>query len=215
MGNPDWRPSLVGLVANKLAEEYNRPAFLWGKDGNGVIKGSCRSNGQTSVVILMNAVAESFHEHGGHHMSGGFAVRDEHIHTLSEVLNTAFVSVGESAQVNAEVTVDATLTLEDVSQTLLRELTSLAPFGTGNPKPLFVFKNVIPKQVSVFGKIKEHTKLTFDTKGSAKEAIAFFMMPEDFTREPKAGDSITIYAHVEQSFFMGRMQTRLRIVDIQ
>lgn len=215
MGNPDWRPSLVGLVANKLAQEYNRPAFLWGKDGNGVIKGSCRSNGQTSVIVLMNAVAESFHEHGGHHMSGGFAVHDSHIHTLSEVLNTAFASAGETARVNTEVAVDATLLLEQVNQTFLRELASLAPFGTGNPKPLFIFKNIVPKEVSVFGKVKEHTKLTFDTQGAAKEAIAFFMMPEDFTREPKTGERVTIYAHVEQSFFMGRMQTRLRIVDIQ
>jgi single-stranded-DNA-specific exonuclease len=53
MGNPDWRPSLVGLAANKLAEEHNRPAFLWGRDGNGVIKGSCRSGGEISVVKIM------------------------------------------------------------------------------------------------------------------------------------------------------------------
>ncbi len=214
MGNPDWRPSLVGLVANKLAEDYNRPAFLWGKDGNGAIKGSCRSNGTTSVVVLMNEVAHAFKEHGGHHMSGGFAVHDEHIHTLSEALNTAFVTAGASAEVTPEVVVDAVLELSDVTEKLIRELTSLAPFGMGNIKPLFVFKNVIPKDVSVFGKVKEHTKLTFDTKGSAKEAIAFFMMPGDFKKEPKAGESITLYAHIEQSFFMGRMQTRLRIVDI-
>src|SRR3989338_1393322 len=73
MGNPDWRPSLAGLAANKLAEEYNRPAFLWGRDGNGVFKGSCRSGGGVSVVKLMNAVPELFHEFGGHHMSGGFS----------------------------------------------------------------------------------------------------------------------------------------------
>jgi single-stranded-DNA-specific exonuclease len=214
MGNPDWRPSLVGLVANKLAEDYNRPAFLWGKDGNGAIKGSCRSNGTTSVVVLMNEVAHAFKEHGGHHMSGGFAVHDEHIHTLSEALNTAFVTAGASAQVKPEVIVDAALELSDVTGTLIRELTSLAPFGMGNTKPLFAFKNVTPKEVSVFGKVKEHTKLMFDTKGSAKEAIAFFMMPPDFTKEPKAGESVTVYAHIEQSFFMGRLQTRLRIIDI-
>jgi single-stranded-DNA-specific exonuclease len=60
MGNPDWRPSLVGLAANKLAEEYNRPAFLWGKDGNGMFKGSCRSGGDVSVVRLMEVDTGNF-----------------------------------------------------------------------------------------------------------------------------------------------------------
>ncbi|KXJ98316.1 MAG: Single-stranded-DNA-specific exonuclease RecJ [Parcubacteria bacterium OLB19] len=79
-GSPSWRPSLVGLVANKLAEEYNRPAFLWGRDGNGMLKGSCRSGGDVSVVRLMEATPEIFHEFGGHHMSGGFTVKEEEVH---------------------------------------------------------------------------------------------------------------------------------------
>ena len=86
-GNPEWRPSLVGLVANKLAEEHNRPAFLWGKDGNGMLKGSCRSGGSVSVVKLMEVIPEIFHEFGGHHMSGGFTVKEEQIHFLSDRLN--------------------------------------------------------------------------------------------------------------------------------
>ncbi len=213
MGNPLWRPSLVGLVANKLAEEYNRPAFIWGRDGNGIIKGSCRSSGNASVVTLMNSV-QAFIECGGHHMSGGFSVHEEHIHTLQHELNDAYVRLGEKVKVAQDVQVEAVLTLEDINQQFLRDHASLAPFGTGNQKPLFVFENIIPKEVSIFGKIKEHTKITFDTRGYAKEAIAFFVQPTDFNREPKAGEAITVYAHVEQSFFMGRLQTRLRIVDI-
>ena len=68
MGDPTWRPSLVGLAANKLAEEYGRPAFIWGKDGNDVYKGSARSGGATSVVRLMHAAADAFSEYGGHHV---------------------------------------------------------------------------------------------------------------------------------------------------
>ena len=58
LGNPDWRPSLLGLVANTCTEEYDRPAFLWGRDGDNIIKGSCRSEGRTNVVELMRAVPE-------------------------------------------------------------------------------------------------------------------------------------------------------------
>lgn len=213
-GNPQWRPSLVGLAANKLAEEYNRPVFLWGKDGNGAIKGSCRSNGTTSVVALMDEASHVFYEHGGHHMSGGFSVDEKHIHTFPAALNEAYAALGEKAALPSEVIIDAQLSLTDVDTSLVKTLSSFAPFGVGNQKPLFAFADVIPSKVEVFGKTKEHTKLSFNTNGYAREAIAFFKKPHEFQKEAKEGESITLLAHVEQSFFMGRIQTRLRIVDI-
>lgn len=213
-GNPQWRPSLVGLVASKLAETYNKPAFLWGRDGNGNIKGSCRSNGRTSVVTLMEGVASVFKEYGGHHMSGGFAVHEEHIHTFGAALNDAFIQMGETASFTEQMTVDAAVSLDEIDESFLRHQSRMAPFGMGNPKPVYVFKSVAPTQVSVFGKTKEHTKLAFDTKGKAREGIAFFTLPHAFSVLPKEGAPVDIYAHVEQSYFMGRMQTRLRIIDI-
>lgn len=214
MGNPDWRPSLVGLAANKLAEEYNKPAFLWGRDGHGVIKGSCRSNGTVSVVRLMESLSETLLEHGGHHMSGGFAVADEHIHTFSGRLHEAYQTLGEAALIDEEVVLDATLTLEDINRDLLRVHAALAPFGHSNPKPLYEFKNITPTEVHLFGKGKEHLKLNFMSRTGAVEAIAFFRTEENWTRRPEAGASLTLIGHVEQSFFMGRMQTRIRIIDI-
>lgn len=214
LGNPNWRPSLVGLVANKLAEEYKRPAFIWGRDGNGILKGSCRSDGFTSVITLMNEVPHLFIEHGGHHFSGGFGIHEDHIHTFSGAINEAFAKLGEKLRFDAEVAVDAELSLDTIDRMFIKEQSLLAPFGEANPKPVYLFKGVTPKEVSVFGKTKEHTKLTFETLGLAREAIAFFILPEGFKKEPKGGVPIDLYAHVEQSYFMGRVQTRLRIVDI-
>lgn len=214
LGSTDWRPSLVGLAANSLSETYRRPAFIWGRDGNGAIKGSCRSDGVTSVVTLMNAVPELFHEHGGHHMSGGFTVRDEQIYSFPEALNGAYKALGTTAAVEEEVVIDATLTFDEVNATLTNTLATLAPYGMGNPKPLFSFADVVPARVEQFGKTKEHLKLTFEQNGRRTEALAFFSTPEAYRTLPEAGKSITLLAHVEQSFFMGRLQTRLRIVDI-
>jgi single-stranded-DNA-specific exonuclease len=122
--------------------------------------------------------------------------------------------MGDKAFFEAMVSVDASLSLDAIDRIFIKEQSQLAPFGTGNPKPLYVFEKITPREVAVFGKSKEHMKLLFDTNGLAREAIAFFMMPSDFKKVPKAGEAIDLYAHVEQSFFMGRMQTRLRIVDI-
>ena len=213
-GNPDWRPSLVGLAANSLAEQHSRPAFIWGRDGNGVIKGSCRSEGSTSVLGLMRAVADDLLEHGGHHFSGGFSVSDQAIHTLSEKLNSAHAALGSDVQITEVPTADAVLTLEDITPKLLRELRSLAPYGVGNDKPLFLFTDIKPREVGVFGKTKEHTKLVFDTLTGPREAIQFFKLPEQYEKVPVVNEPLSLLAHVEESFFMGRPQTRLRIVDI-
>jgi single-stranded-DNA-specific exonuclease len=214
MGNPEWRPSLVGLAASKLAEEHHRPVFLWGKDGNGVFKGSCRSGGTASVVTLMQAVPELFLEYGGHHASGGFSVKDEHIFTFGERLAAAMDELGERAIVKEPVDIDIELTLEEVTPLLIKDLARLAPYGAGHRKPLIAFPAVVPSEVQLFGKGKEHTKLLFPTESGRLEAIAFFQTPTDFTRVPEAEQSCTLIGHVEQSFFMGRMQTRIRIVDI-
>lgn len=214
MGNPEWRPSLVGLAANKLAEEHGRPAFLWGRDGNGVLKGSCRSGGRVSVVALMNEAADIFLEFGGHHMSGGFSVREEKIHELARGLQLAHETLGSAAVVDEPYLVDMELTLDEVTKDLLKAQRLCAPFGADNAKPLYLIHNVVPREVAAFGKTKEHTKLLLTTTGVANEAIAFFKTPEQFTKLPVAAVACSLLVHLEESFFMGRLQTRLRIVDV-
>ena len=214
LGNPEWRPSLVGLTANKLAEEYNRPAYVWGRDGNGKIKGSCRSNGTVSVIAIMEAASEHLHEFGGHHMAGGFGVQEEQIHTLSQAMNDAYAAMGNDVLIDTQHVVDCVLTLDEITSTLIAEQASLTPFGMNNAKPLYKLENIIPREVAVFGKTKEHLKLTFGIETGRSEAISFFATPTDFTREPKVGEDCTVLAHVEQSHFMGRDQIRMMIVDV-
>lgn len=214
LGNPDWRPALVGLAANKLAEEYNRPVFLWGRDGNQSYKGSCRSGGSVSVVRLMEAVSDHFLEHGGHHQSGGFSVVETHIHTLASALNDAHATLGAAARLDDVHTVEYEVSIHDIDRAFLAAQQSLAPFGAENPKPLYAVEGIVPTTVTTFGKTKEHTKLTFVSDGIVSEAIAFFRLPEQFSNVPTVGQKHTLLAHLEESFFMGRPQVRLRLVDI-
>lgn len=213
MGNPSWRPSLVGLAANTLVETYKRPAFVWGRDGRGVIKGSCRSDGRVSVVELMRAVPDAFIEFGGHHASGGFSVPHDQVHTFATALNEAHGRLQEGiATLDQRLMVDADLNLSEVF-TAYAQLKVLAPFGEGNPKPLFRFKNVTPTSVETFGKVGNHTKARFDTGGKSLEAIGFFKAPDAYTT-PLAETPIDLIAHIESSVFMGRRQVRLRIIDV-
>lgn len=214
LGNPEWRPALVGLAANKLAEEFSRPVFLWGRDGNNCYKGSCRSGGEVSVVSLMEAVTDHFVEHGGHHQSGGFTVKDSHIHTFANALGEAFVTLGDAAKMDEALVVDLTVSINDIDRAFMTAQQRLAPFGMGNPKPVYEVVDVTLTNVQVFGKTKEHTKLVFETSGLVNEAIAFFRLPDQFHALPEIGKAVKLLAHLEESYFMGRKQTRLRIIDI-
>jgi single-stranded-DNA-specific exonuclease len=213
IGDPDWRPSLAGLVAQSLAEEFKRPVFVWGRDGKGILKGSCRSGGAASVVSLMERAGDVLLTHGGHHASGGFSVSHERVHLLSEALSAALDADEDDASPDPFIA-DMVLDAGEITEALVRTLEQLAPFGMENPKPLFAIPEVVPDAVSIFGKVKNHTKLSLRTGLGRMDAISFFRLPHEFTTMPEEGKPVTLLAHVERSFFMGRRETRLRIVDI-
>ncbi len=214
-GDSSWRPSLVGLTASKLAEEYKRPVFIWGSDGNGVYKGSCRAGNDISVVELMRSVADVFIEFGGHHGAGGFSVKDEHIFEFDKKLNQAFLDLSKKEiKEDSLIIVDSEIMLSDINQYFINQIRKLAPFGEANPKPTFIFKAISPSQVEIFGKNKEHIKLIFSTKDTNIEAIAFFKTTDDFSVCPQIDKICTIIGTVEQSWFRGRQQIRIMIIDI-
>jgi single-stranded-DNA-specific exonuclease len=215
LGNPEWKPSLLGLVAGGLAEEYGRPVFLWGKEDGVIIKGSCRSGDTTSVFAVMSEARHVFLEYGGHMHSGGFSVADEHIHVLEEALLEAHARVaGETSGPGAKH-VDAELSLGDVTWDAYRAVAMLAPFGEGNPKPVFMFRNVLIEGVRTFGKGNEHLELVLtDEWGRRAKAIAFFTAPGTCTVPPTHGATCTVIAHLEANYFRSAGELRLRFLDV-
>lgn len=216
IGNPSWRPSLLGLAANSFADEHSCPVFLWGRDGGGVLKGSCRSGGEVSVLSLMQRASDVFLAYGGHAFSGGFEVSEEKIHTLQDALAKAYDELASEKEKAALIEyADLLLSLDDVSWRLYDDLIRLAPFGTGNEKPVLMFENVSPTLVKSFGKASEHLELVFKKRnGDSVSAIGFFMKPESFARIPESGKPVTLIGTLEKSTFKRTPELRLRIVDI-
>lgn len=212
MGNPDWKPSMLGLVAGGLAEEFDRPVFLWGREEGVTIKGSCRSGGGVSVYEVMHHAHKVFIEYGGHAQAGGFSVGAEEVHALETALIEAHAMVAGSTS-NVERYVDAELTLNDITWDTYRAVAQLAPFGVGNPKPLFLLKAVVPTQVRTFGKGNEHLEVTCArSTGGTVKAIAFFTKPEQYPALTM-GTPCTLVAHLEASYFGGKQELRLRLID--
>ena len=222
LGNPAWRPSLLGLAANSCAEEFRRPVFLWGRDGDDLIKGSCRSEGHTNVVELMRAApAESFSQFGGHKHSGGFAVANDAVHYLEQRLNEAAMKIKAAAGTGLDATtdsddmIDAELSMNDITDALYDDIARLAPFGVGNRKPLFLFKNVSPISVRKFGKGNEHIEMVFSGMNGRKiPAISFFGVTNEWASKVQAGKTLDLMAALERSFFRNRPELRLRVEDV-
>lgn len=214
-GHTHWRPAVLGLASNSIMREVRKPVFVWGREGGEVIKGSCRSDGSVNLVELMQATAPGvFVDFGGHALSGGFSVHPEKIHDLSIELNKAFEKLTRK-DVDDEVMVDARITPEDVGKSLWQKVSLCAPFGTGNPKPLFLLENVRVKELKQFGKQKEHIELTLvGESGRSVKAIEFFGAESDKYTEVFPGSPINLLAHLEESLFKSYPEYRLRIVDL-
>jgi single-stranded-DNA-specific exonuclease len=203
IGNPSWRPALLGLAANSCATEYNCPVFLWGRDGDDVIKGSCRSGESANLVELMSRTKPgTFLQFGGHAYSGGFSVANEKIHTLEEELNQAYEEARAAYANGEEIFVDSELSFDEANWDTYRTIEKLAPFGTGNSKPTFIFRSVVPVDVKHFGKEKNHLELVFEKPDGKKlSAITFFKTASDWEKEIKAGSPVNLVATFEKSMF--------------
>lgn len=214
-GNPDWKPSLLGLVANSLLDEHDGPVFLWGREEGKTLKGSCRSPGCVDIFQMMTESRELFLEYGGHSASGGFSISLEKVDKLCDGLECVYQKMNLSFEQNKEILVDASLKIDDVSKDFEKQISKLSPFGMDNPKPIFLFKDIEIFDVKIFGKKNEHLKIEFLNKEERKiSAVGFFMKKEDFNIKIETGEKINLVANIEKSFFLGREELRLRIVDI-
>ncbi|MGC9602617.1 MAG: DHH family phosphoesterase [Minisyncoccia bacterium] len=210
MGNPNWRPGILGLVASSLADTHGKAVFLWGREGGEIIRGSCRSDGTINVVSLMQTAGDVFDHFGGHFASGGFSVSEERVHELAARLNGAYASCERADDAAEEVVVDRQSELAELPFAL-KSLERLAPFGVGNEKPLFIFQNISITNIRAFGKGNDHLELSLEQNGAHSGAIAFFATPASFQKTFSTGDRVDTVGHIERDW---HGQPRIRIVDI-
>lgn len=214
LGDPEWKPGLLGLVATSLLSGRKGIVCVWGRDAKGNLKGSCRTDGSVSIVDLFSRTEHLLEEWGGHHASGGFTIKPDGVHALGETLTQAHAELPRAKATPARE-VDATIAVREANWALYADLAQLAPFGAGNPKPLFRIAGEVA-QIKPFGKEKNHVELTLactDT-GRTCRAFEFFKSAEDFSHAPRERASVTLLSTLERDTFRGRTAIALRIVDI-
>lgn len=144
----DWHPGIVGVVAGRLRERWRKPVVVIGIDPvTRIGKGSGRSQ---PGVNLGRAVQAAFEDGlllagGGHAMAAGLTVEEQRIDALQDFLNARLRSEAITAAASDAVEIDALIEPAAATRDLFEQFERLAPFGPGNPEPLFALSGVTPR----------------------------------------------------------------------
>lgn len=166
-----WHPGVIGIVASRLVEEFFRPTALISlKDGVG--KGSARSIPGFDLYEGLKACADLLLGFGGHKYAAGFTIAEGNIPEFQDRLNALVLErVGAQGFVRT-LSVDGSVTLNELSLELVQEIEKLSPFGQGNPEPRLGTRDLSVVSSRIVG--NNHLKLRLRQQGSSiLDAIAF------------------------------------------
>ena len=168
---PDCHESLAGIIAGRLRERFQKPAFVL-TDGEEHVKGSGRSIESYHMFDALVEVKELLLKFGGHPMAAGLSLLKENVDEFRRALNEK-AELTEADFVK-KVWIDVPMPLEYISEPLIEELDLLEPYGQGNEKPLFAQKDLSIRSVRVLGKNRNVVKFSLVTKnGTPMDGLLF------------------------------------------
>lgn len=169
---PGVPEGIVGIIASRIKEHYNRPVMLFTDDSTGTLyKGSGRSIEAYNMFENLTLHKSSFVAMGGHSMACGFSVKPNHFDSLKSALleSCPLVESDFKRVVYADYEVEG----HQLSLSLAEDIKKLAPFGNGNPSPLFYIPNVMVLEAKFIGATSTTLKLKILSDGKEYSCIAF------------------------------------------
>ena len=170
----DWHAGIIGIVAGRIKDRLDKPAIVIGIDENGVGKGSGRS---IKGVNLGKALSKAKEEGlllsgGGHEMAGGLTIDPSKIESFTKFMHSELAESFAQARDHKTLKIDSVLHPRAVSLETLEILEKVAPYGAGNPTPVFV----LPDMVISFSELLRggHVRVNAKSRdGTSLRAIAF------------------------------------------
>jgi single-stranded-DNA-specific exonuclease len=208
-----WHHGVVGICASRVLEAYHRPSILLSIDGEEV-RGSARSIPAFHMHRALLQVSDLFTKFGGHAAAAGMTLkRREDLPVLRERLNRIGAAWLRPEDLVAEVRIDATIGLNDVTDSLVAELQQLEPHGIGNPAPLFAVEDVRVADARTIGKEGNHLKLLLKgaKAGPMMEAVGWGLAPA----KPAVTARVQVACQPEYDTYQGRHSLRLTMKDVQ
>ncbi len=166
-----WHRGVIGIVASKLVELFHRPAIVISIDGD-VAHGSCRSIPAFDMLAALESCVEVFERFGGHRMAAGFTMEASRVDELRLRLNQYADAILGPDDLRPRLRIDGPMTFRGLGGDLVGQLSRLAPFGAGNPRPSFQASGV--EVVDGPRRLKDrHLKMALKQGGRVFRAVAW------------------------------------------
>ena len=172
---PEVHESIAGIIAGKVRERYCKPAFVLTKGDGDFLKGSGRSIDAYSMYNKMVEVKDLMLGFGGHPLAAGLSLKEENLEEFRKQLNAR--SGLTDADFISKVMIDVILPVDFLTQSFIKQLEILKPFGKGNEKPVFAQSNVRATRAEIIGKNKNVLKITFNSR-NCKSGVCFHDIEE-------------------------------------
>jgi single-stranded-DNA-specific exonuclease len=215
LAGEDWHPGVVGIVASRIVERFERPAVLLGVNGD-ELTGSARSVPGFDLLAGLDACADHLLRHGGHRAAAGLALDPGRLRAFTEALRSyASLHLDEDALEPVE-TVDAVVGGTELGMGLADELRALGPFGEGNPEPVLLVPAGRAEGVRPLGAAGAHIAFTLGSGSSRIAAVAFGRdrIPGAVEGAAYDGGPLAGTFVLERHAFRGHVTPRLRVREL-
>ncbi|WP_313379747.1 single-stranded-DNA-specific exonuclease RecJ [Proteiniphilum saccharofermentans] len=213
--NETWHKGIVGIVASRLTEKYYRPAVVLTKSGE-MISGSARSVPGFDVYKAIESCRDILENFGGHTYAAGLTLREENLQAFTERFNMLSFDGVEARMMLPQITVDAEISLSQITPALINGLDLFNPFGPENENPIFLTREVYDAGNSrLVGKESRHIKLEIVDKTTDRPFPGIAFSQHNFYQRIKAGLPVDICYTIEENRHGANSFTQLIIRDIK
>ncbi len=203
---------MIGIVASKLVDAFHRPAIVISIE-NGVAHGSCRSISRFDMLAALERCAGMFVRFGGHKQAAGLTMDGAKVRAFRLAINEVADETLGPEDLMPRLRIDGDLTFRGITGGVASGVASLAPFGAGNPRPVFAARQV--EIVDGPRKLKErHLKMSLKQGGRIFRAVAWRAAERhDYLSEHRA--ALDVAFSLEQNQYNGETYTELTIADFK
>lgn len=211
---PHWHKGVVGIAASRLIETYYRPTIVLTKGDDGIISGSARSVAGFDIYTAIDSCRDLLTNFGGHMFAAGLSMHESDLPEFKRRFEEYVAAHITEQQKQPLIPIEEEISFGDIDKPFFNLLRHLEPFGPGNPRPVFVTRNVINNRYTKrVGKMGEHLRLDVTDRTAAITGIAFGQ--GDWALHLQNGNAVDVCYELEENTFNGQTSIQMMVQDIK
>lgn len=211
LAHPAWPAPVVGIVASRLVEKFQKPVFIFNAPSEGKATGSARSVEGVNIISEITKNSENLISFGGHPMAAGLSLPTENLPVLRRSLEKSISQSRGPEPFENELVIAGDLPFSGISLDLAAQIDQLAPFGPGNPPLVFIARDVEIINKKTLGREKDHLEIRMTSDDEYKQRVLFWHGSDAQLPEGKFDLAYSIRA----SDFRGSKELTLELVDFR